>query len=274
MSEFFKNLVSEQKYKKSYLCVGLDPHLDKMPLSMRGDREKVLPFLKTIIDSTQEYACCYKPQIAYFAAYGLEETLVQVIQYIKDQYPKCPVILDAKRNDIGSTADMYAQEAFKRYGADAVTANPYMGGDTVAPYTQYKEKGVFVLCRTSNEGAKEFQNLTVGDGQPLYTFVAERALSAWNKNSNIGLVVGATAIKELRKIRDRYPEAWFLVPGVGAQGGDLDAVIEYGRRVDGEGGLIINSARAILYASEGEDYAEMAAAEARRMQEIMAQTFS
>ena len=253
--------------------MGLDPHLERLPKSLRGDRSQVLGFLKDIVDHTHEFASCFKPQIAYFSAFGLEKELKENIDYIHGSYPSCPVILDAKRNDIGATADMYGLEAFKRYEADAVTVNPYMGGDTVSPFTQYKDKGVFVLCRTSNEGASEFQNLTVGDGQPLYTFVAERALNAWNKNGNIGLVLGATAIKELRNIRDHFPHAWFLVPGIGAQGGDLKAVIEYGRKVDNEGGLIINSARGILYASENDDYAQKAAEVAKNLQSIMAQVF-
>lgn len=274
MGAFFDRLLKEQKYKKSYLCVGLDPNLEKLPKKWRGDKEAVFPFLKEIIDQTQEFTSCYKPQIAYFSAHGLEAELFQTLQYLRDHYPNTPVILDAKRNDIGSTAEVYASEAFNRYGADAVTVNPYMGGDTVEPFSSYKEKGVFVLCRTSNDGAKEFQNLTVGDGQPLYTFVAERALKNWNKHDNIGLVVGATAINELRKIRDHFPEAWFLVPGVGAQGGDLSAVIKYGRRVDGGSGLIINSARGILYASEGEDFAKAAKEVASSMQAEMAKTFS
>lgn len=198
---------------------------------------------------------------------------MQVIEYIKSTYPSCLVLLDAKRSDIGTTAEMYALEAFNRYQADAVTVNPYMGGDTIAPFSKNKDKGIFVLCRTSNEGAKEFQNLTVGDGQPFYTFVADRALNAWNKNENIGLVLGATAIKELRKIRERFPEAWFLVPGVGAQGGDLESVIEYGRKIDNEGGLIVNSARAILYASEEDDFGIRAAEVAAEMHRAMERTF-
>lgn len=273
MSAFFQRLLKEQKYKKTYLCVGLDPHLDKLPGDMKGDPKAVFPFLKAIVDSTHDLACCFKPQAAYFSAYGLEEALNQIITYIRENHPDCPVILDGKRNDIGSTAEMYAMEAFKRYQADALTVNPYMGGDTVEIFAQYKDKGIFVLCRTSNEGAKEFQNLTVGDGQPLYKFVADRALNAWNKNGNIGLVVGATAISELRKIRERFPEAWFLVPGIGAQGGDLQAVIEYGRRVDNEGGLVINSARAILYASDGDDFAQKAREEALKLQSQMATYF-
>lgn len=273
MGPFFQKLLKEQKFKKSQLCVGLDPNPQRLPLSMRGDTSQVFPFLKEIIDHTHEFASCFKPQIAYFSAFGLEEQLQQTMDYLRDQYPDCPVILDSKRNDIGSTAEMYAQEAFTRYGADAVTVNPYMGGDTVEVFSQHKDKGVFVLCRTSNEGAKEFQNLTVGDGQPLYSFVAQRALEVWNKHNNIGLVVGATAINELRKIRDRFPEAWFLVPGVGAQGGDLASVIQYGRRVDNEGGVIINSARAILYASDKDDFAIKAKEVAAGMHQTMEKSF-
>lgn len=273
MNDFFEKLLKEQKLKKTYLCVGLDPHLDRMPKSMRGKREEVFNFLKEIVDHTHMFACCYKPQVAYFSAYGIEDTLAQIIEYIKQNYPSCSILLDAKRSDIGTTAEMYAMEAFERYQADAVTVNPYMGGDTITPFSKYKKKGVFVLCRTSNEGAKEFQNLTVGDGQPFYTFVAERALNSWNKNENLGLVLGATAIKELRKIRDRFPEAWFLVPGVGAQGGDLESVIEYGRRVDNQGGLIVNSARAILYASEEDDFPKKAQEVASSMHKLMEKGF-
>lgn len=273
MNAFFKQLLQVQKERKTFLCVGLDPHLDKLPGKMKGDPNSVLPFLKEIVDGTQEFACCFKPQIAYFAAYGLEAELKSIIDHIHTNYPDLPVILDAKRNDIGSTAEMYAREVFERYKADAVTLSPYMGGDTVEPYTRYKDKGVFVLCRTSNEGAKEFQNLAVGDGQTLYQFVAERAIKSWNKNENLGLVVGATAIKELRKIRQVHPEAWFLVPGVGAQGGDLQSVIEYGRRVDGEGGLVINSSRGILYASHEDDFAQKAREEAQNLQLEMAKVF-
>jgi orotidine-5'-phosphate decarboxylase len=275
MNQFFKKLLSIQKSKKTFLSVGLDPNLDKLPQEFKGKPHLVFDFLKAIVDSTHPYACCFKPQIAYFSAYALEETLFKIIEYIHLSYPETLVILDAKRNDIGSTAEMYAREAFVRYQADAITVNPYMGGDTIEPFTQYKDKGIFVLCRTSNEGAKEFQNITVGDGEALYSFVAKKAtnIKQWNKNENIGLVVGATAINELRKIRSSNPEAWFLVPGVGAQGGDLKSVIEYGRRVDAEGGLIINSSRGILYASDKSDFAIKAGEEAARLQLEMAKTF-
>jgi orotidine-5'-phosphate decarboxylase len=269
MGAFFKNLKEVQKSKKTFLCVGLDPNPSLYPGELKNKPEATLEFLKTIVDHTLDWACAYKPQIAYFSALGLEQELVEIIQYIKLKDSKIPVILDSKRNDIGSTAERYAQEAFIRYQAQAVTVNPYMGGDTIEPFSNYKDHGLFVLCRTSNEGAKEFQNLTVGDGEPLYRFVAHRALNSWNKNDNIGLVVGATAINELRKIRGAFPGAWFLVPGVGAQGGDLDAVIEYGKCVGETGGLIINSARGIIYAGDGEDYGSQAGLVAGELQKRM-----
>ena len=175
------------------------------------------------------------------------------------------VLMDAKRGDIGATAEMYAKEAFDRYQADAVTVNPYMGGDTVEPFTNYKDKGVFLLCRTSNPGAAHTQNVTcTSEGTPYYQHIAAQALTEWNSHHNIGLVVGATAVQELRHLRDHYPQAWFLVPGVGAQGGDLQAVVTYGSRAEG-GGLLINSSRGILYASQGEDFAEKAGEAAKNL---------
>lgn len=273
MNQFFQRLWETQKQKKTYLCVGLDPNRAFFPRCLGEGDDVPFRFLKEIVDHTLPYTACYKPQIAYFSAFGWEAVLDKIIQYIKQKSPETQVILDSKRNDIGSTADMYAREAFERYQADAVTFNPYMGGDTVEPFSRHQDKAVFVLCRTSNPGAKEFQNLVVGDGEPLYQFVANRAVQHWNKNDNIGLVVGATAVKELRKIRQQCPEVWFLVPGVGAQGGDLAAVIEYGRRVDTQGGLIINSARAILYASDDKDFAVKAGEVAAQMQQQMEQYF-
>ena len=269
---FFDQLKKQQHNKKTHLCVGLDPHKDKIPKHLKGCEDPVLEFLKAIVDSTADYACCFKPQIAFFAAYGLEATLWKTMDYIHSAHPGMPIILDTKRNDIGTTAEMYAEESFVRYGADATTVNPYMGKDSIAPFTRHKDKGVFVLCRTSNEGAKELQNITVGDGEPLYHLVADKALTSWNPNGNVGLVIGATAVSELRKIRAKYPDVWFLVPGIGAQGGDLQAAIEYGRSPDGHG-LIINSARSILYASCKKDFAEKAAEEAQKMQEVMAPFF-
>ena len=223
--------------------MGLDPYLDLLPKTLT-----VFDFLKGIIDATEKFACCFKIQIACFAAYGWEEILLQIIEYIHKTYPETPVILDAKRNDIGSTSEMYAKELFYRYKADAVTVNPYMGQDSLKAFIREKNKGIFVLCRTSNPGAREFQNLQV-EGKPLYSFVARRVLEQWNQYSNMGLVVGATALEELRNLRNQFPKAWFLVPGVGAQGGDLSSVIQYGKSE--QGGLIINSSRSILYVGKG-----------------------
>ena len=243
MNSFYKLILAGQKRKKTYLCVGLDPYLDLIPKSMTA-----FDFLKGVIDATEEFVCCFKPQIACFAAYGLEDTLLKIIEYIHKTYPETPVILDAKRNDIGSTSEMYARELFNRYGADAVTVNPYMGQDSLKAFIEQKEKGVFVLCRTSNPGAGEFQNLKV-EGKPLYSFVAHKVLRIWNQYNNIGLVVGATALEELKSLRNQFPKAWFLVPGVGVQGGDISSVIQYGKSE--KGGLIINSSRSVLYAGRG-----------------------
>ena len=266
MNAFFKLLLKAQQNKKTYLCVGLDPHLDHLPEPLTGKPEAVFGFLKNIVDATAAFACCFKPQIAYFSAHGLEDTLLEIISYIHNTYPHTPVILDAKRADIGTTSEMYSKELFCRYRADSVTVNPYMGRDSLEPFLTQKDKGIFVLCRTSNPKAGEFQNLK-SDGQPLYNRVAEKALTEWNTNKNIGLVVGATALKELQNLRRRFPEAWFLIPGIGAQGGDLLKVIQYGK--SNKGGLIINSARAILYAGKGFDYAEKAGEAARAMQTEM-----
>ncbi|MCB0379246.1 MAG: orotidine-5'-phosphate decarboxylase [Bdellovibrionales bacterium] len=273
MGGFFKDIENQQKQKKTYLCVGLDPHIDKLPAGMAGDPNQVLPFLKNIVVATAPYVCAFKPQIAYFSAFGLEGALQDIIAYIHSQFPGIPVILDSKRGDIGSTAEMYAMEAFERYDADGVTVNPYMGEDSIEPFTRYKDRGIFALCRTSNEGAKELQNIHIADGKTYYRFVAEKLMQEWNPNHNVGLVVGATAESELRKLRDSFHEAWFLVPGVGAQGGDLRKVIQFGTRAEG-GGLIVNSSRAILYASSGEDYAEAAGQAAETMQSEMATSFS
>ncbi len=274
MQKFFAQIVHEQKRKRSHLCVGLDPLPGKMPLNTRGQSEEPLLFLKNIVDATHDLACCFKPQFAHFAAQGLEAELKTLIQYIKHNYPETPVILDSKRADIGSTAEMYALEAFSRYGADAVTVNPYMGGDTIEPFSNYQDKGVFVLCRTSNPGAVEFQNLKPSGSQyKLYFHVAMQAMGEWNRHDNIGLVVGATAIDELKELRSHFPEAWFLIPGVGAQGGDLGGVLEWGCLSQGSGGGIVNSSRAILYASSGRDYADAARNVALAMQKEMALLF-
>jgi orotidine-5'-phosphate decarboxylase len=234
------------------VCIGLDPYPEKFPANVGS----IFDFNKAIIDATADLVCCYKPQFAHFAAAAAEGQLKQTIEYIKKNYPDIPVILDSKRGDIGSTATMYAKEAFEHYQADAVTVNPYMGSDTVLPFTEYQNKGVIILCRTSNPSASEFQNRQIA-GEPLYQHVARMAQTHWNEHGNISLVVGATAADEMAMIRETAPELPFLVPGIGAQGGDLAAAVSAGKGADSVN-LIINSSRAILYASSGADFAEAA----------------
>lgn len=247
----------------SLVCVGLDPYPERFPAHLRQHPDGIFAFNKAIVDSTHDLVCCYKPQFAHFAALDALDSLKRTIAYIKTTYPDIPVILDSKRGDIGSTASMYAKEAFEIYQADAVTVNPYMGIDTIAPFTSYHDKGVIVLCRTSNPGAAELQNQLI-DGRPLYELVADLASQKWNGAGNVLLVVGATADSEMRRIRAITGEMPFLVPGIGAQGGDLAAVIESGTTANGMG-LIINSSRAILYASDGADFALAARAETEKL---------
>ena len=257
--EFIAYLRQRWQQADSLVCVGLDPYPEKFPAGF-GGKDGIFQFNKAIIDATHDLVCAYKPQFAHFAAVAAEDQLKQTIHYLKQNYPDIPVILDSKRGDIGSTASMYAQEAFVHYGADAVTVNPYMGVDTVAPFTEYIDKGTILLCRTSNPGAAQLQNLDVG-GRPLYEEVARLAAGEWNANQNVLLVVGATAPEEMARIRRICGNMAMLVPGVGAQGGDVAAVLSAGKTTDGTG-LIINSSRAILYASNGDDFAEAARAEA------------
>jgi len=243
------------------LCVGLDPEPSRLPASLRDDPDPVFAFCRTIVDVTAKYVCAFKPQIAHFAAQGAEGALERLIAHIHAAHPGIPVILDSKRGDIGSTAQHYAHEAFERYRADAVTVNPYLGRDSVQPFLDRADKGVAVLCRTSNPGSGEFQDLR-SDGRPLYQHVAQRVAHAWNGNGNCLLVVGATWPAELAQVRALVGDVPLLVPGVGAQGGDVQAVVENGRRADGAG-LIISSSRAIVYASSGDDFAQAAADAAR-----------
>ena len=246
--------------QNSLLCVGLDPDPDRLPGSITGPR-RLFEFNRRIIDATAESVCAFKPQIAYYSAVGAEDQLVLTIDYIQQHYPGIPVILDAKRGDIGSTAAMYAREAFERYNADAVTVNPYMGGDTLAPFLQYAERGTFVLCRTSNPGSGDIQQLST-DGGSVALRVAGLAAGEWNSNENIGLVVGATWPAEIRAVREVVGEMPLLIPGVGAQGGDLSAVLDAGLNRDGTG-IVINASRSIIYAGDGADFAEAAGVEAR-----------
>jgi orotidine-5'-phosphate decarboxylase len=234
----------------SLVCVGLDPDFDKLPADLRDDPQPLFAFNRRIVDATRESAAAYKPQIAFYSALGRESELVASIDYIRARAPAALVILDAKRNDIGNTAVAYAREAFERYGADAVTVNPYMGEDSVLPFLARPDRGAILLCRTSNPGARDFQDLLV-DGEPLYKRVAERAAARWNEHRNLMLVVGATYPEEMAELRRAHPALWFLVPGIGAQGGDLDSTLAAGLNSAGTG-LLINSSRGIIYAGGGE----------------------
>jgi orotidine-5'-phosphate decarboxylase len=249
----------------SLVCVGLDPEIERFPASIRALPQPILEFNKRIVDATADYACCFKPQFAHYAALRADDQLEATIRYIHERHPHLPVILDSKRGDIGNTAERYARESFVRYDADAVTVNPYMGGDTLAPYLQWKDRGVIVLCRTSNPGARDFQDLECG-GKRLYRIVAERVARDWNANGNCLLVIGATYPAELAEIRAAVGDLPFLVPGIGAQGGDVEAAVKAGRTADGLG-LLINSSRGILYASPGEDFADAARAATRTLRD-------
>jgi orotidine-5'-phosphate decarboxylase len=258
---FMQQLQTASRRAQSLLCVGLDPEPAKFPASLHGDPDAVFAFCRAIVDATADLVCAFKPQIAHFAALGAEAALERLIAHVHAQHPGVPVILDSKRGDIGSTAAHYAHEAFTRYRADAATVNPYLGRDSAQPFLDRADKGVVVLCRTSNPGSGEFQDLPV-HGRPLYQHVAERVAREWNANGNCLLVVGATWPTELGEVRALVGDLPFLVPGVGAQGGDVEAVVRNGATRDG-GGLIISSSRAILYAGQGADFAAAARAAAR-----------
>jgi orotidine-5'-phosphate decarboxylase len=243
---FTEKLWSAWRTRNSLLCVGLDPDVAKLPTHLRTQPDGIFAFCKSIVDATADAACCFKPQIAYFAALAAEPELAQLCAYIRARYPHLPIILDAKRGDIGATAEQYAREAFERYDADAVTVNPYMGADSVAPYLEWQDRGVIVLCRTSNPGGSDLQFMQV-DGKPLYQRVARLVAEKWNSNGQCGLVVGATFPEELAQVRAIVGDMPLLVPGIGAQGGDIAATVAAGRDSSGAG-MMINSSRAILYA--------------------------
>ena len=257
---FIESLSQAWQRNRSLVCVGLDPEPTKFPAHLRDDPDAIFEFCRAIVDATADVVCCFKPQFAHFAARSAEDALQRLIAHIHAQHPGVPVILDAKRGDIGSTAAFYAAEAFDRYGADAVTVNPYLGRDSLEPFLARADKGVVILCRTSNAGARDLQDLDVG-GRKLYQHVAETAAREWNANGNCLLVVGATYPGELADVRAIVGEMPLLVPGVGAQGGDVEAVVRNGATKDGTG-LVISSSRAILYAGSGVDFADAARAAA------------
>ena len=242
----------------SLVCVGLDPDPNKLPSDLADSPMRLHLFDRRVIDATADIAAAYKPQIAFYSALGAEEQLALTIRYIRERAPSALVILDAKRGDIGNTAEAYAREAFDRYGADAVTVNPKIGEDSVRPFLARKDRGALVLCRTSNPGGKDFQNLML-EGLPLYRHVARRATGPWNEFGNVMLVVGATVPKEMAELRAAHPNVTFLVPGIGAQSGDLQAVLAAGLDARGAG-LLISSSRSIIYAGGGSAAAIRAAA--------------
>ena len=270
---FIHKLRARWQQADSLVCVGLDPDPAKFPDAFVDDEDALFSFCRDIVDATAPYACAFKPQIAYFAAHnGGEAALQRLVAHINGAHPDVPVILDAKRGDIGSTAAQYAVEAFERYGADAVTLNPYMGRDSADPFLQYNDRGCVFLCHTSNPGARDFQELTVpdgsGGGEPLYQRIARTIAGEWNADGNCALVVGATFPEELKVIRGIVGDMPLLIPGIGAQGGDIEAVVRNGRTADGTG-LVINSSRGILYASSGAGYAEAAADAARDLRDAI-----
>ena len=272
---FLEQLQGAERQNGSLLCVGLDPEPNKFPTGMKGDASKIYEFCAQIVDATADLAIAFKPQIAYFAAHRAEDQLEKLMAHMRRNAPHVPVILDAKRGDIGSTAEQYAKEAFERYGADAVTLSPFMGYDSVQPYLKYHGKGAFLLCRTSNPGGDDLQNqrLASVEGQPLmYEHIAKLAQGPWNSNGQLGLVVGATYPAEIERVRSLAPTLPLLIPGVGAQGGDAVATIKAGyRRSHGAttGAVIVSSSRAILYASSGDDFAQAARQEALRTRDVL-----
>lgn len=261
----------------SALCVGLDPDPARFPAPWKDDAQRLRDFCAAIVDATADLVCAYKPQIAYFAALGAESQLESLVAHIRKAAPDVPIILDAKRGDIGATAEQYAREAFVRFGADALTVSPYMGFDSIEPYLAYPERGLFVLCRTSNPGGADLQTLRLaGDapaaaarpesGEVLYERVARLAAGDWNRHGQNGLVAGATAPQDIARIRAVAPDAPLLIPGIGAQGGDLAATVRAARHR-----FIVNASRSVLYAGSGRDFADRARDEARQLRAAIAQ---
>jgi len=263
--KFVEKLLNISQKNNSLVCVGLDTDLGKIPEYLLKEKDPISAFNQKIIEFTSDLVCAYKPNMAFYEAFGSKgwDALKKTCEYIPQEIP---IIIDAKRGDIGNTARMYAKAFFEELRGDAVTVNPYMGRDAILPFLKYEEKCAFVLCLTSNEGAKDFQ-LSIVDGKPLYEIMAEKVLS-WNEKNNCGLVVGATYPEQLKRIREIVPSLPILIPGVGAQAGDIESTIRFGTDANGEL-AIINSSRAILYASRKEDFAQAAGNEALRLRDLI-----
>ncbi|MBI5645004.1 orotidine-5'-phosphate decarboxylase [Candidatus Kaiserbacteria bacterium] len=260
----FWELVRAKWRENKFLCVGLDPDFEKIPEGARvgGVRESFMTFNRAIIDETKDIVCAYKPNSAFYEAHGDEgwQALRETIMYAREQAPDVPIIFDAKRADIGNTNNGYVAAAFDNLRADAITVHPYMGGESLKEFFARKEKGVFVMCRNSNHGAGEFQDLDV-NGEPFYVYLARAFAQKWNKNGNCGLVVGATFPEEVRHVREVVPQMPILIPGTGAQGGDLASSVKNGKNA--EGGFILSTSRAIIYASAEGDYRDVIRAKAK-----------
>lgn len=264
-----QQLINEIFTKKTFLCVGLDTDINKIPAHLKKEDDPIFAFNKAIIDATAPYCVAYKPNLAFYECYGLKGMLAfeKTIQYIKENHPNHFIIADAKRGDIGNTSKMYAQTFFEEYNLDSVTVAPYMGEDSVKPFLEYEGKWVILLALTSNKGSHDFQLTEDKQGERLFEKVLKKS-QEWGTTENLMYVVGATQGKMFEDIRRMAPEHFLLVPGVGAQGGSLQEVCKYGMTKDC--GLLVNSSRGIIYASADTDFAEVAAVKAKELQEEMA----
>jgi len=274
---FRAQLARAERTNRSLLCVGLDPDPARFPGAMKNDPARIFDFCAAIVDATRDLVIAYKPQIAYFAAHRAEAQLERLIAYIHESAPEVPVILDAKRGDMGSTAEQYAKEVFDRYRADAVTLSPFLGFDSVEPYLRHEGKGVILLCRTSNPGGADLQDLRLQSGEKVYERIATLAANEWNRGGEIGLVVGATYPAEIARVRELAPNLPLLIPGIGVQGGDPAETVHAGWRGSGgetTGPIIVSSSRAVLYAGDTADFAGAArrAADAARLELLSARS--
>jgi orotidine-5'-phosphate decarboxylase len=270
---FIDKLLAAERAHGSMLCVGLDPDPSRFPGAWQHESSRIFDFCATIVDATKDLVIAFKPQIAYFAAHRAEEQLERLVAHIHRVAPAVPVILDAKRGDIGATAQQYAREAFERYQADAVTLSPFMGFDSIEPYMAFPGKGLILLCRTSNLGGADLQAQRLEGGDLLYERIARLAQGEWNHNGQLGLVVGATFPSEIARVRELAPTLPLLIPGIGAQGGDAEASVRAGWRGSDSrtsGPIIVNSSRAVLYASRGNEFAGAARQAARRTRDLLA----
>lgn len=265
--KFYEKLDHITQKNKSFLCVGLDPDIKSLPAHLVGKKNPFFEFNRAIIDATADLVNSYKPQIAYYSAEGLESDLQMTLDYIREIYPSVVTILDSKRGDIDSTAKQYAREAFERYQADSVTLNVYMGKDVITPFVDYESKGLFLLCKTSNPHGGDFQDLRVG-AETVYEYLARKVSTEWNEKRNLGLVVGGTYIDALRKLREMDSELPLLIPGLGAQGGDLNQILDTAKHLKNKR-IIVNASRSIIYAGTDIDFADKARQKALDYQKVM-----